>query len=72
MKRIRETYGVPARRGMQVEFQGLPVVITAAARGSAHLLVRPVSGGKSFPIHPTWCVDYRPTPQDARPGVSDA
>lgn len=58
MKRIREFYGVPAKRGMRIVFNGKPVIITGTTRGPMYLRVRPLEGGKPYPIHPTWNVEY--------------
>jgi hypothetical protein len=58
MKYIRDTYKVPAKRGMRVRFQGeLGTIISAP---QAHLHVR-IDGKKRIRIcHPTWNIEYIP------------
>lgn len=58
MERIRRYYGVPAKRGMRVVVDGHPAIITGTTRGPMYLRARPVDGGRSFPFHPTWHVEY--------------
>lgn len=57
-ERIRQSYNVPARRGMAVKVEGRPGRITGF-RGM-YLLVR-FDGEhrrEPTPCHPTWCVEY--------------
>lgn len=58
MQRIREAYGVPAKRGMVVKLLGEPHVILSASRSALHLMLRPVAGGPRYPAHPTWQIEY--------------
>jgi hypothetical protein len=54
---IRNYYGVPAKRGGRVEFQGKQGVITGAGPG-AHLRIR-LDGEKIVRCyHPTWELKY--------------
>ncbi|WHT20957.1 hypothetical protein N8J89_07800 [Crossiella sp. CA-258035] len=55
---IREHYGVPAKRGGRILFEGKPAVITSARHGG--LRVRLDGEKRSIPIHPTWEVVYLP------------
>lgn len=63
MKRIRQYYRVPARRGMRVAVDGKPGRITSA-RGP-YIMVR-FDDCPSFskPCHPTWNFDYGVTISD--------
>lgn len=58
MERIREYYGVPAKRGMRIEFMGKPAVIT----GSTAMRLRARIDGekKTSILHPTWEMNYTP------------
>lgn len=58
MRRIRDYYRVPAKRGMRVVFDGKPGLITSACRTSMHLFFRADGAKRSVRIHPTWHVDY--------------
>lgn len=59
MKAIRDRYGIPAKRGMRITFQGVPCTITGTTRSQQHLRVRFDDGPKrTYPIHPTWEVAY--------------
>lgn len=57
MRRIREFYKVPAKRGGKVRFQGNPGVITGTTRTGAYLRIR-LDTGQSFMVHPTWEMEY--------------
>src|SRR5690606_12323982 len=61
MQRIRDHYGVPARRGMRVTVDGRPGVITSAERGGT-LRLRVRLDGERRPViaHPSWRVTYLP------------
>jgi hypothetical protein len=54
MADIRKYYGVPAKRGAKIKFQGIECKILSA-RGP-YLRVKGPS--KRFNIHPTWQVEY--------------
>lgn len=56
MEYIRRYYGVPAKRGMTITFQGEPCVIVGSQ--GAHLRVRVSWRKRPVPIHPTWEVVY--------------
>ena len=60
MAKIREQYGVPARRGMRVTVYGNPGVISGSSPTNLHLLVRFDGNVFSVPCHPTWRVTYHP------------
>lgn len=59
---VRQYYGVPAKRGGKVLFEGRPAVITST-RGP-HLRIRLDGERRSIPIHPTWEVVYLPDTKD--------
>jgi hypothetical protein len=68
MKGIREGYGVPAYRGARILFRGEPCVITGTTREQMYLRIRPLAGGRSFAVHPTWAIDWPvSTTQDVAP-----
>lgn len=61
MSYIRQTYGVPAKRGGRVEYKNsngriMPGVITSA-RGP-YLRIRLDGDNYSLPYHPTWNIKY--------------
>ena len=64
MKYIREFYGVPARRGAEIEYQ--PNISSAPRRGritsanGAYLRIRFYGESRTHPIsfHPTWALMY--------------
>ncbi|WP_443452665.1 hypothetical protein [Glutamicibacter arilaitensis] len=59
MKRIREYYSVPAKRGMRIKFEGRPCTITGTTSGQMYLRIRYDGDPKrTYPIHPTWEVEY--------------
>lgn len=59
MKRIRDYYRVPAKRGMRVIVDGEPGVITGTTSGSMYIRVRFDDNPKfTVPCHPTWEVQY--------------
>jgi len=59
MQRIRQFYGVPAKRGMRITHEGHPCTITGTTRGPMHLMVRFDDDPKhTYPIHPTSEVEY--------------
>lgn len=55
---VRRYYNVPAKRGMRVEFEGRPGVITGFR--DQYLLVRLDQQVLSYAskCHPTWHMDY--------------
>lgn len=55
---IRKLYGVPARRGARVEYDGQRGVITGAI--NAHVRIRLDGETKSRIYHPTWKIKYLP------------
>lgn len=64
MSRIRQFYGVPARRGLRITHEGKPCTITGTTRGPMYLRVRfDDEPGRTYPIHPTSEVEY---PKEAR------
>jgi hypothetical protein len=57
MEAIRHRYGVPAQRGAEVKFEGVPMVILSAA--GHHLWLRDLESGRRIgPCHPLWEMDY--------------
>lgn len=58
---VRETYGVPAKRGMRVTMNGKPGVITGAS--GQYVLVRFDGQKNSSRCHPTWEMNYEPEKQ---------
>ena len=53
---VRSRYGVPARRGVRVIFDGRPGRITSARGGHLRILL---DGSKHpVPVHPRWRVTY--------------
>lgn len=57
---VRRYYGVPARRGARIEFDGRPGVITSCP--GAYVRVRLDGETRSVPVHPTWRMTYLPGP----------
>lgn len=57
---IRDTYGVPAKRGGRVEYTGNGKSIQGTITGSRgpHILVRLDGDKRSVPFHPTWKIRY--------------
>lgn len=56
MDYIRRYYGVPAKRGARITFEGKPGVITGS-RGQ-YLIVRLDGDRKADIYHPTWHIEY--------------
>lgn len=56
MQQIRDRYGVPAKRGARVEFEGRPGTIVSS-RGH-HLGIRLDGDRIVLPYHPLWHIDY--------------
>lgn len=52
---IRSRYGVPARLGVKVVFDGRSGVIVALYGGSVHVRL---DGGETVPVHPMWRMEY--------------
>lgn len=57
MKRIRDYYGVPCKRGARVVFDGQPGTITQSVQGHHWLWVR-LDSGRRVICHPTWRMEY--------------
>lgn len=57
---IRNTYGVPAKRGVRVEYTGgkEPALGTITGDNGGHLLIRLDGQKHSNPYHPTWKLRY--------------
>lgn len=53
---IRTRYGVPAKKGGKVIFNGRPGVITGYR--DAYLLIRLDGEKHSMPCHPMWRIEY--------------
>lgn len=60
LKYIRDTYGVPAKRGGRVEYIGNGVAIQGTITGSrgARIRVRLDGDRYSVTFHPTWRIRY--------------
>jgi len=60
MQYIRDTYGVPAKRGARVEYEaaGGPRLGTVTSSKGPHLLIRLDGDIHSLPFHPTWRLRY--------------
>lgn len=54
---IRDRYGVPAKRGMKVKFEGRPATITSG-RGHHFYLRFEGEHCPQGPFHPLWEIDY--------------
>ena len=66
MKYIRDHYGVPARRGVEISFQGAKGVIVASQ--GCYLRVKFPDGIKT--LHPTWNVEYPQVPPECSDKIS--
>lgn len=62
MAKIREQYGVPARRGVRVEYTGgdKPEMGTVVRASGEHLIVKLDGHIDPYPFHPTWKLSYLP------------
>jgi hypothetical protein len=62
MQWIRDTYGVPAKRGGRVEYTGTnpPAHGTIVGTGYGHLRVRLDGQAVARLFHPTWRLRYLP------------
>ncbi|MEV5854700.1 hypothetical protein [Streptomyces anulatus] len=65
MEWIRRHYGVPARHGMRITYDGKPATIVGA--GNAGLRLRVDGERRIVPTHPCWRIVYPPVPEPARP-----
>jgi hypothetical protein len=54
MEYVRRFYGVPAKRGGRIRFDGVEGTITSATH---HLRAR-MDDGRRVILHPTWRVEY--------------
>lgn len=54
---VRDRYGVPAKVGAKVQYQGLDAWITSAPGHHLRLLVSG-DNGSTGPYHPLWKIDY--------------
>lgn len=73
MAGIRRFYGVPAKRGGKIRFNGDLGVIVGARQDAMHLLVRMKEGSLvghlgALPLHPTWRVEYVDPPAELSEG----
>ena len=55
---IRHSYGVPARRGAKVLYQGKPAIITSAPRCYLRLRFYGEKRASRKIFHPTWQIQY--------------
>lgn len=55
---IRRNYGVPARRGARVLYQGKPAVITSGPRAYLRLRFENEKRATRKVYHPTWQIKY--------------
>ena len=69
MAKIREQYGVPARRGVRVEYTGgsKPEMGTVVRASGAHLIVKLDGHIDPYPFHPTWKLSYLPAEKGQTP-----
>lgn len=60
MEYIRRVYGVPAKRGMRVVFDGNGQNMAGTITGSSgqYLLIRITGQQQSKLFHPTWSIRY--------------
>lgn len=61
MTYIRNTYGVPAKRGARVEYtggSGGPKLGAVRAADGAHLMILLDGSKHALPFHPTWELRY--------------
>lgn len=61
MEYIRRTYGVPAKRGGKVKFNGTPGVITSARGAYLRVLLNEVKHPAI--CHPRYCMEYIDPPE---------
>jgi hypothetical protein len=72
MKHIRDTYGVPAKRGGRIRFEGRDIGTIVAAR-HGRLRIRFEGQKRIAFLHPTWEVEYLPNTKVETPKwVSEA
>lgn len=65
LRYIRDTYGVPARRGARARYDGR-VYGTITASCGARIHIR-LDGDKfSLPFHPTWNLEYLAAKEEGR------
>lgn len=57
IKYIRDTYKVPAKRGMRIIFEGKRRGVITGAKG-CYLRIRLDGGKHSGNYHPTWEIEY--------------
>jgi hypothetical protein len=64
---------VPAKRGGRVEYTGCGrrEFGTICGAAGAHLSIRLDGVKESMPFHPTWCLRYLDTAQQARKGEGE-
>ena len=66
MDYIRRTYGVPAKRGAKIKFDGVfgdgGITGTVIGSRSQYLRVRMDRTGLIWTLRPTWMVEYLKTP----------
>ena len=55
---IRKSYGVPAKRGAKVLYQGKPAVITSGPRSYLRLRFEHETRATRKVYHPTWQIQY--------------
>lgn len=63
MSYIRKTYGVPAKRGARVMYNGTQYII--ASSHGPHLRVRREGEKKTMILHPTYKITYLSEPPHA-------
>lgn len=55
---IRTHYGVPAKRGMRITFDGSPATIVGAGGWDGRLRIRVDGAYRAVSVHPTWHIEY--------------
>ena len=62
MEYIRNTYNVPAKRGVKVKYTGgvKPIFGKIVGTRNAHIRVKLEETQKTVSFHPTWKIEYLP------------
>lgn len=56
---IRKSYGVPAKRGARVTYEGNPAVITSSKGKYIRLRFDGKTNTHNGVFHPTWSIEYK-------------
>lgn len=63
MGSIREAYGVPAKRGMQIKYRNDELIIVGSKGDRLSVRFTWADKRYTFRIHPTWDVTYPEIPE---------